>query len=90
MRYSSIKFFILRSRIMKEGIHPEYHGITVVITDGTSFNTRTTWGKEGDTMRLDIDPLSHPAWTGAGHRLMDTGGQISKFAKRFQNFGLSK
>ncbi|MES2252847.1 MAG: 50S ribosomal protein L31 [Pseudomonadota bacterium] len=74
---------------MKEGIHPEYHGITVVFTDGTSFNTRTTWGKEGDTMRLDIDPLSHPAWTGASHRLMDTAGQLSKFGKRYQNFGLA-
>lgn len=73
---------------MKQGIHPDYHKITVVMTDGSTFETRTTWGKEGDTMRLDIDPKSHPAWTGSGHKLMDTGGQISKFSKRYQNFGL--
>lgn len=75
---------------MKQGIHPEYHSITVVMTDGTTFETRTTWGKEGDTMRLDIDPKSHPAWTGAGHKLLDTGGQISKFGKRYGNFGLKQ
>lgn len=74
---------------MKKGIHPEYHEITVVMTDGTEFTTRTTWGKAGDNMRLDIDPKSHPAWTGV-HRLVDSGGQLAKFNKRFASFGLKK
>ena len=47
---------------MKKDKHPDYHKITVVMTDGTKFETMSTWGKEGDTMSLDIDPLSHPAW----------------------------
>ena len=47
---------------MKNNIHPDYHKITVVMTDGTTFETRSTMGKEGDTVRLDIDPASHPAW----------------------------
>ena len=34
---------------MKPDIHPDYHTIKVVMTDGTEFTTRTTWGKEGDT-----------------------------------------
>ena len=72
---------------MKDGIHPDYHEITVVMTDGTTFRTRSTYGKPGDTLRLDIDPKSHPAWTGV-HRLMDTGGQLAKFNKRFQGIGL--
>ena len=41
---------------MKEKTHPDYHKITVVMTDGTSFETKSTWGKEGQQMRLDIDP----------------------------------
>ena len=49
---------------MKPDIHPDYHEITVVMTDGSSFKTRSTWGKPGDTMTLDVDPKSHPAWTG--------------------------
>jgi len=72
---------------MKKDIHPEYHEITVQMTDGTSFTTRSTWGKEGDVMKLDIDPKSHPAWTGV-HRLLDSGGQLAKFNKRFATFGL--
>ena len=74
---------------MKKGIHPDYHEITVVMTDGTSFTTRSTYGKAGDKLRLDIDPKSHPAWTGI-HRLVDSGGQLAKFQKRFQGLGLKK
>ena len=72
---------------MKKGIHPDYHVITVKMTDGTQFQTRTTWGKEGDTMTLDIDPTVHPAWTGGGTRLMDAGGRVSKFKKKYEGLG---
>ena len=58
---------------MKEGIHPDYHTINVVMTDGTKFVTRSTYGKDGDTLSLDIDPKSHPAWTGG------TAVEIGKF-----------
>jgi len=74
---------------MKKGIHPDYHEINVVMTDGSSFKTRSTMGKAGDTLRLDIDPKSHPAWTGV-HRLVDSGGQLAKFQKRFQGIGMKK
>jgi large subunit ribosomal protein L31 len=74
--------------IMKSETHPEYHTIKVVMTDGTEFTTRTTWGKEGDTLRLDIDPKSHPAWTGGQQQLMDRGGRVSRFQKKFANLGL--
>jgi large subunit ribosomal protein L31 len=75
---------------MKKGIHPEYHTINVVMTDGTQFKTRSTWGKEGDEMKLDIDSKSHPAWTGGGHKMIDTGGQVSKFNKRYGDFSFAK
>ncbi len=71
---------------MKKDIHPDYHEITVVMTDGTEYKTRSTWGKAGDTLKLDIDRLSHPAWTGAMQRLVDTGGQLARFNKRFKGF----
>ncbi|MEE8393635.1 MAG: 50S ribosomal protein L31 [Rhodospirillales bacterium] len=72
---------------MKKGIHPEYHDITVQMTDGSTFKTRSTWGKEGGTLKLEIDAKTHPAWTGV-HRLVDSGGQLAKFNRRFKNFGL--
>jgi large subunit ribosomal protein L31 len=74
---------------MKSGIHPDYHDITVVMTDGTSFKTRSCAGKAGDTIRLDIDPKSHPAWTGV-QRIVDTGGQVAKFNRKFAGIGKKK
>jgi len=67
---------------MKKDAHPDYHEITVVMTDGTEFKTRSTYGKAGDRIQLDVDPKTHPAWTGT-HRLVDRGGQLAKFNKRF-------
>lgn len=72
---------------MKKDIHPDYHEITVVMTDGTKFKTRSTMGKSGDTLKLDIDPKSHPAWTGQ-HRILDSGGQVARFNKRFSGLGV--
>lgn len=72
---------------MKEGIHPEYHFIEVKMTDGTLLTMRSTWGKEGDTLSLDIDPTVHPAWTGGGARLLDAGGRVSKFKNKYAGLG---
>ena len=67
---------------MKQNLHPDYHDITVVMTDGTEFVTRSTYGAKGAKLHLDIDPKTHPAWTGQ-HRLLDRGGQLAKFNERF-------
>lgn len=75
---------------MRKDTHPNYHKIKVVMTDGTEFETRSTWGKDGDTMRLEVDPKSHPAWTGGSQRLVDTGGQVARFNKRFGAISLKK
>ena len=74
---------------MKAEGHPDYHRITVKMTDGSTFETRSTWGKEGDTLVLDIDPTSHPAWTG-GTRQLDSGGRVAQFNKRFGGLSLKK
>ena len=63
--------------------HPDYHLIKVVMTDGTEYTTRSTWGKEGDSLHLDIDPNTHPAWTGGQQQLLDRGGRVSRFNSRF-------
>ena len=73
---------------MKKEIHPDYHTIKVVMTDGTEFETRSTWGAAGDTMNLDIDPNSHPAWTGGNQQLMDRGGRLSRFKKKYEGLGI--
>ncbi len=57
------------------------------MTGGTGFKTRSVRGNAGDTLKLDIDPNTHPAWTGV-HRLVDSGGRLARSSKRFENFGL--
>lgn len=69
---------------MKQSIHPDYHSITVVMTDGTKYETRSTYGKPGDELRLDVDPKTHPAWVG-GATLRKTG-QMEKFNNKFSAF----
>lgn len=73
---------------MKADTHPDYHMITVVMTDGTEYQTRSTYGKEGDRLVLDIDPTTHPAWTGGTGKLMDRGGRVSRFKDKFKDFGV--
>lgn len=75
---------------MKADTHPQYHMIKVVMTNGTEYMTRSTYGKEGDTLNLDIDPSTHPAWTGGTQQLMDRGGRLSKFNSRFGGITLGK
>lgn len=77
---------------MKEGIHPEYR--TVVFRDGAAnhdFLIRSTVksretvkkdGKDYPLINLDTSSLSHPFYTGK-HKVMDSGGQVSKFKKRY-------
>jgi large subunit ribosomal protein L31 len=94
-RYRAAKFFTRYSRLrrrkgktiaMKADTHPDYHIVKVVMTDGTEFTTRTTWGKSGDTLHLDVDPKSHPAWTGGQQHLVDRGGRLSRFQKKYSGF----
>ena len=72
---------------MKKDTHPEYNFVEVVMTDGTKFVTRSTMGGEGKVLNLDIDPASHPAWTGGPQRVTEKG-RVSKFKNKFGDFGL--
>ena len=58
---------------MKSQTHPDYHMIKVQMTDGTVFETRSTWGSEGDTMTLEIDAHCLPA---SGKQMAATIGAI--------------
>jgi large subunit ribosomal protein L31 len=71
---------------MKKDLHPDYHRIKVVMTNGSEFETFSTYGAEGDKLHLDIDPNSHPAWTGGNQQLVDRGGRLSRFKKKFEGF----
>ena len=72
---------------MRKDIHPDYHFIEVKMTDGSTVVMKSTWGKEGETLALDIDPSVHPAWNGGSSRLMDQGGRVSKFKNKSAGLG---
>ena len=74
---------------MKKDIHPDYHEITIEMTDGSKYKTRSTLGKEGHHLKLDIDPKSHAAWTGGSQKILDKG-RVSKYNKKFSNLRKQK
>ena len=67
---------------MKKGIHPSYKEVTVHMTDGTSFVTRSCY--KGEKMVLEIDSKSHPFFTGK-QMLVDTAGRVDRFKKRAEH-----
>ena len=74
---------------MKKNTHPDYHTIKVEMTDGSHFETRSTWGSKGEVLKLEIDPKSHSAWTGGKQKILDKG-RVSKFNKKYQNLRAGK
>ena len=64
---------------MKEGIHPKYEDITATCSCGNVIKTRSTVGHD---LQLDVCSQCHPFYTGK-QKVMDTGGRIDKFTKRF-------
>jgi len=65
---------------MKNEIHPEYKLVTATCSCGNVVKVGSTLGKEDLT--LDICSACHPFYTGT-QRVVDTGGRIDKFKKRF-------
>lgn len=64
---------------MKEGIHPKYEDITATCSCGNVIKTRSTIGQD---LQLDVCSQCHPFYTGK-QKVMDTGGRIDRFQKRF-------
>ena len=64
---------------MREGIHPKYEDITATCSCGNVIKTRSTIGHD---LQLDVCSQCHPFYTGK-QKVMDTGGRIDRFQKRF-------
>jgi large subunit ribosomal protein L31 len=64
---------------MQNAIHPEYKQITATCSCGNVVNVGSTVCKD---ITLDICGACHPFYTGT-QRVVDTGGRIDKFKKRF-------
>jgi large subunit ribosomal protein L31 len=63
---------------MKADIHPTYNEITVACSCGNTLKTRST----GSDLNLEVCSNCHPFYTGK-QKMMDTGGRVDKFRKRY-------
>jgi large subunit ribosomal protein L31 len=82
---------------MKEGIHPNYREVVFHdVSNGFKFITRSTLntretikmddGKEYPLFKLDVSSESHPFYTGAQQRIIETG-RVEKFRQKFARSG---
>ena len=69
---------------MKAEIHPKYREIKVVCSCGNTFKTRSTLAK--DELHIEVCSVCHPFYTGK-QKLVDTGGRVDKFKKRYARAG---
>ena len=79
---------------MKRDIHPEYREVLFHDTSVDQYflipstiqtdQTKEWEGKSYPYCPLDISSASHPFYTGK-QKLVDTGGRIDRFRKRFGN-----
>jgi large subunit ribosomal protein L31 len=70
----------------KKDIHPQKKIVTVIMSDKSEYQLKMALPNGSERLVLDIDPTTHPAWREDGERqLLDTGGRVSKFSKRYGN-----
>ena len=78
---------------MKADIHPTYKPVVFQdISSDFSFLTKSTmssketikWedGQEYPVVKIEISSASHPFYTGK-HKIVDSGGRVDKFRKRY-------
>ena len=63
---------------MTEGLHPKYEPTEVRCACGEVIKTSSTT----QDLRVDICSKCHPFFTGK-QKLVDTGGRVDRFKKRF-------
>ena len=68
---------------MKADIHPKYATITATCTCCNKVLTRSTLCED---LPIDVCSECHPFFTGK-QKVMDTGGRVDRFNKRFGNRG---
>ena len=67
---------------MQEGIHPDYKKTTITCACGNVIET----GSTVENITVEICSACHPFYTGK-QKLVDTGGRVEKFNKRFSRNG---
>ena len=64
---------------MKAGIHPTYAKTTITCACGATYEV----GSTKQNIRVEICSRCHPLFTGGQQRIVDTGGRVERFKKRY-------
>ena len=64
---------------MKSAIHPDYNEVEVTCSCGSVFKTASTMKKP---LHIEVCSECHPFYTGK-QKIVDTGGRVDRFNKRF-------
>lgn len=67
---------------MKKGIHPDYKEITIEMSDGTSYTTRSTMKTKDGVYKTEVDSKNHPFYIGSD-RMVTSAGRVDKFNKKY-------
>lgn len=83
MLYYIVAFFVMPKItkggiFVKEGIHPDYKQTTITCACGNVIET----GSTKENIQVEICSNCHPFFTGK-QKLVDTGGRVEKFNRRF-------
>lgn len=65
---------------MKSGIHPEYRQTTISCACGNLVELYST----AKQLHVDVCSKCHPYYTGKRQQLVDRGGRIEQFNKRYK------
>jgi large subunit ribosomal protein L31 len=67
------------TKAMKADIHPNYAAIKILCSCGNEITTRSTLGED---LQVEVCSSCHPFYTGK-QKIVDTGGRVDKFRRRY-------
>jgi large subunit ribosomal protein L31 len=77
--------FLIRIRSMKKGIHPLKRKISIVMTDGSFFDSVIVATYNKNILKLDVDTKKHPCWNPSKElKGVDSGNRLHKFQSKYK------
>ncbi|MEM6709894.1 MAG: 50S ribosomal protein L31 [Pseudomonadota bacterium] len=71
---------------MKPNVHPAYSDVKATCSCGNVIHTCSTLGED---FLIDVCSACHPFYTGK-QKILDSGGRVERFRKRFGSRGTTK
>jgi ribosomal protein L31 len=69
--------------------HPKQHEVVLELSDKSKITVLSSHGKKGELVKLDQDPINHPAWRTENSNFVNPENEmVSKFKKKFSESDL--